>query len=200
MAIAVFLDRDGTLNEEVGYIKDVNDLNLIPGAAQAVKQLNDLGILAILTTNQTGAARGYYDEAHILALNTRLQTLLQQEANAHLDAVYYCPHYETGIVPEYTMVCHCRKPAPGMIEEAKKCFPEIDLAQSYVLGDKASDVEFAQNAGCKGILLETGFGQRVLSGDYQSLNSPPYRVCRDIVEAVHFILDDIRLVHTPSSV
>lgn len=188
MTVAVFLDRDGTLNVEAGYIRNVDDLQLIPGAAKAVKLLNDAGILAILTTNQTGPARGYYDEAHVRALNERVQKLLGEEVGARLDALFYCPHYEKGTVPEYTRECDCRKPETGMIEEACKQFPDIDRAKSYVLGDKATDVEFAENAGCRGILLKTGYGERVLSGEYQQLKKPPYKVCKDILEAVEHII------------
>lgn len=191
MTIAVFLDRDGTLNEEVGYIDDLSKMQLISGAAQAVCRLNDANILAVLTTNQSGPARGYYQEDHVLALNNRLVQLLKEETGAWLDAVYYCPHHPEGVVPQYTQVCRCRKPAPGMIEQAVKDFPGIDLARSYVLGDKATDIEFAVNAGCKGILLRTGYGESVLRGQYQELNVKPYLVCRDIVEAVDRILGEV---------
>jgi len=190
MTIAVFLDRDGTLNEEVGYIRQVEDLHLIAGAAQAIARLNTHHIYAILTTNQSGPARGYYDEAHVNALNARLEALLKAEGNAWLDAVFYSPYLPDGSVPEYTRESHCRKPNTGMIEAAVKQFPDIDLAQSYVIGDKATDVEFGVNAGCKSILLRTGYGERVISGDYQTLSHNPYWVCRDISEAVDRILQE----------
>ncbi len=190
MAIAVFLDRDGTINEEIGYITNVADLRLISGAATAIGKLNDANIYTILTTNQSGPARGYYNEDHVLKLNSRLAELLQTEANAWLDASFYCPHLPHGSVAEYSKDCTCRKPHTGMIEEALKLFPDIDLAQSYVLGDKATDVEFAKNAGCKGILLRTGYGEQVLQGTYQELTVKPYLVCRDIVEAVERILGE----------
>lgn len=194
MTIAFFLDRDGTLNVEKGYIRNVQDLELIPGVAQAIRRLNEAGILTILTTNQTGAARGFYDLAHIHALNDRLQTLLKQEAEAHLDAVYYCPHLEKGIVPEFSVPCQCRKPEPGMIQQALSRFPDIDLSGSYVLGDKASDVAFGKRAGCKSVLLKTGYGQRVLEGKYQSLPEPPDYVFEDMPQAVSHILMERGLV------
>ncbi len=190
MTTAVFLDRDGTLNIEKGYIRNVADLELIPGAAQAIRALNDRGILAILTTNQTGAARGFYDTAHILALNARLQDLLKTEADAHLDAVFYCPHLEKGVIPEFSIDCDCRKPKTGMINAACVQFPAIDRARSYVLGDKASDVSFGFNAGCKSILLKTGYGERVLAGKYQVLEHQPNAVCDSVVEAVTLILEN----------
>jgi D-glycero-D-manno-heptose 1,7-bisphosphate phosphatase len=188
MARAVFLDRDGTLNEEVGYIRHVPDLHLIPGAAQAVKRLNEAGLLAILTTNQTGPARGYYDEAHVQALNARLVSLLEIEAGAKLDAVYYCPHLETGSVAPYNIACTCRKPGPGMVEQACQAFPQIDVVQSFIIGDKATDIEFAHTVGARGVLLKTGYGQAVLDGTYQALGVEPAFICDNIVEAVDWIL------------
>ncbi len=192
MTVAVFLDRDGTMNVEKGYIRNVDDLELIPGVAQAVRKLNDAGILAILTTNQTGAARGFYDVAHIHALNDRVAQLLKEQADAHLDAMFYCPHLAKGTVEEFAIECDCRKPEPGMILQACKQFPDIDLTQSYVLGDKASDVAFAYNAGCRGILLKTGYGERVLAGKYQALAHQPHFVCDDLPQAVDVILSHMK--------
>ena len=188
MRRAVFLDRDGTLNIEKGYIRDIGDVELYPGAARSVRLLNDAGVLAILVTNQTGAARGYYAIEHVHGLNNKVQELLRQEAGARLDAVYYCPHYKDGIVPEFTRDCDCRKPAPGMILQAARDFADIDLANSYVIGDKATDITFASNAGCRGILVRTGYGEDVLAGAYQALDVQPEKVCADIVEAVSYIL------------
>lgn len=190
MSIAVFVDRDGTLNEEIGYIKDIRDLRLISGAARALSRLNDSDIYVILTTNQSGPARGFYDEYHVQQLNNRLMELLKQEGSAWLDAVFYCPHLPEGSVKEYAIKCECRKPSIGMIKQALKQFPQIDLKNSYVMGDKATDIEFANNAGCKGILLRTGYGEDVLQGKYQELNVSPYFICRDIVEAVDRILGE----------
>ncbi len=189
---AVFLDRDGTLNQEKGYIRDLADLELIPGIAKAVKRLNDAGILAILTTNQTGPARKFYGEDHVIALNDKIQTLLNAEGGAHLDAIFYCPHLfktdNSALDPQYAQDCHCRKPKTGMIDAAIQQFQDIDKATSYVIGDKASDVEFGANAGCKTILVKTGYGQRVLDGKYQSLKHTPTHVCNSLVEAVDLIL------------
>ncbi|MEI6127918.1 MAG: HAD family hydrolase [Pseudomonadota bacterium] len=188
MRTAVFLDRDGTLNVEKGYIRDVNEIVLIPGAARAVRMLNDAGILALLTTNQTGAARGFYTIEHIHTLNSRVRELLHNEAGAYLDAIYYCPHYDKGIAAEYTMACDCRKPAPGMIFKALKDFPAIDIQASFVVGDKATDITFARNAGCRGILVRTGYGEEILSGAYQALEVQPEIVCAAIMDAVEYII------------
>ena len=185
---AVFLDRDGTLNVESGYIREVEKLVLIPGAAQAVKRLKEAGFLTVLTTNQSGVARGFYDESHIHALHDRLQRLLQDEGNTQLDLVLYCPHHPRGAVDAYRQDCHCRKPEVGMIEQAQKQFPTIDLSQSFVFGDKATDVELAVNAGCKSVLLKTGYGANVLKGTYQNLQHTPDIVADDIGHAVNQIL------------
>jgi D-glycero-D-manno-heptose 1,7-bisphosphate phosphatase len=189
---AVFLDRDGTLNVERGYLRDVDQLELMPGVAHAIKRLNTAGWLAILVTNQSGPARGFYGEDHVLALNQRLAHLLKTEADAYLDAIFYCPHLpanKPNLPPTpYAVDCTCRKPLPGMIEQASAQFGDIDLPTSYMVGDKASDVELAHNAGCKGILLTTGYGQRVVAGQYQSLDHTPHAVCDSLHDAVALVL------------
>ncbi|MEZ4488970.1 MAG: HAD family hydrolase [Cyanobacteriota/Melainabacteria group bacterium] len=184
----VFLDRDGTLNIEAGYIKELENLNLIDGAAEAVKRLNMLGIKAILVTNQTGAARDYYPEAHILALNERLEKLLAEQG-AFLDAVYYCPHLPApdAKIEKYARECDCRKPAVGMVEQAYREHDNLDRALSFVVGDKATDVELAKNCGARGVLVETGYGERVQKGDYQWPVEPDFQA-RSISEAVDWII------------
>lgn len=196
MTIAVFLDRDGTINVEKGYMCKLDEVELVEGAAQAIRKLNDAGILAILTTNQTGAARGYYDEAHIVALNNRVAELLQQQADARLDAVFYCPHLAEGVVERYALACQCRKPETGMIDQACQQFPQIDRARSYVLGDKASDVAFGYAAGARPILLKTGYGEQVLAGKYQSLDREPEAVCDNLPQAIELILSQVALQGT----
>lgn len=185
---AVFLDRDGTINEEVGYIHDPRDLNLIPGAAAAIRELNALGVLAILVTNQSGPARGYYPESHLDTLHQRLNQLLEDEG-AFLDDLYYCPHLPDGTVPAYTMACDCRKPGTKLVQLATAKHG-IDLARSYVVGDKATDVELGQNAGCKTVLLTSGYGQRVLDGEYQWPVQPDH-VAPSLKEAMTWILADM---------
>jgi D-glycero-D-manno-heptose 1,7-bisphosphate phosphatase len=185
---AVFLDRDGTLNVEKGYIRVVDELALLPGAARAIKHLNDAGFLTILTTNQTGAARGFYGLDHIHALHHRLEQLLWTEAEAKLDAIYLCPHLEKGTVAELAIPCDCRKPGPGMVNQALQRFPTIDVSQSYVIGDKATDVAFGHAVGAKPLLVTTGYGDRVVAGKYQQLDTEPAGVYASIVDAVNAIL------------
>jgi D-glycero-D-manno-heptose 1,7-bisphosphate phosphatase len=187
---AVFLDRDGVLNIEAGYIHQIEDLNLVPGAAQAVRRLNDLGIFCCLASNQAGPARGYYPLSHVEALHQRLEELLAAEAGAILDALYYCPHLsalEGGVDPKYTQWTTWRKPNTGMLVAAA-WEHDLDLNQSFMVGDKATDIDLAHNAGCTGILVQTGYGDRVLSGDYQHHTQPDY-IAADLPEAVDWICE-----------
>jgi D-glycero-D-manno-heptose 1,7-bisphosphate phosphatase len=185
----VFLDRDGTLNVEVGYIRNLDDLVLIEGAAKAVQKLNQNNIAAVLVTNQTGAARGYYPEIHIKDLNNRLAVLLK-EKGAYLDAVYYCPHLPEGSNPLLALKCNCRKPAPGMVEQAYMDFPNFDKNRSFVVGDKATDVGLARQCGAKAVLVETGYGSAVKKGEYQWVVEPDFHAS-DIGEAVDWILSQV---------
>lgn len=185
----VFLDRDGTLNVEVGYIRNVDDLRLIDGAGEAIKRLNQKGIACVLVTNQTGAARGYYPETHIHALNERLTKLLKEEG-AFLDDVYYCPHLPEGIVAEFSQICQCRKPESGMVEKALKDHPEFDSKRAFVVGDKATDVELAQNCGARGILVKTGYGEAVIKGEYQNPVDADFEA-NSIVDAADWIISQL---------
>jgi D-glycero-D-manno-heptose 1,7-bisphosphate phosphatase len=182
---AVFFDRDGTINEEVGYIKDLSNLRLIKNASSSIKKIRDKGFLAILITNQSGPARGYYNEEWVKTLNNRIQELLLSEGT-ELDKMYYCPHLPDGIVPEYSIECDCRKPKIGLFLKAKEDF-NIDLKSSYMIGDKATDVDAGHNAGTKSILLKTGYGKDVLDGKYQFVPNADY-IAEDINDAIDWIL------------
>lgn len=182
----VFLDRDGTLNVEVGYIKKVEDLNLIEGAALAIKKLNEANVATVLVTNQTGAARGYYAESHIWDLHSRLEKLLAAEG-AKLDAIYYCPHLDGAPVEPFGVACDCRKPEVGMVEQAYAEHHDLDRKRSFVVGDKATDVELAQNCNALGVLVTTGYGEAVTKGEYQWKVTPDFQAS-SIVEAVDWIL------------
>jgi len=190
----VFLDRDGTLNVEDGYIRQLERLVLMPGAGQAVNRLNQANVAAVLITNQSGAARGYYPESHIRSLNSRLVDLLKREG-AYLDAVYYCPHLADGIVAEYTAVCKCRKPEIGLVEQAFADDQSLDRSFAYVVGDKSTDVELAQNIGGKGVLVRSGYGEKVIAGTYQWPVKPHY-VANEITEAIDWILSDLKIKST----
>ncbi|MBM3979152.1 MAG: HAD family hydrolase [Planctomycetes bacterium] len=147
---AVFFDRDGTLIEEAHYLADPDCVRLIPGAADAVRALNAAGALVIVVTNQSGVARGYFPESRVDEVHERLSRLLA-EFGAKVDAYYYCPHHET------TGSCDCRKPKPGMLLTAARDF-DIDLARSWMIGDKACDAGAGVAAGCRTLLVRTGHG------------------------------------------
>lgn len=177
---AVFLDRDGTINWEAGYIRELENLNLMPGAAAAIKELNEMMVPVFLVTNQSGVARGYYPESWIGKLHERLVKLLSDEG-AKLDALYYCPHLPDGQVPEFSFACDCRKPEPGMLLQAQKEH-DIDLGKSVMVGDKATDVEVGQRVGTKTVLLTAGYGKQVLAGEYQHIPDPDF-IAADLKEA-----------------
>jgi D-glycero-D-manno-heptose 1,7-bisphosphate phosphatase len=189
---AVFLDRDGVLNVEAGYIYNVVDLHLMPGVAQAVRRLNDLGLFCCLVSNQSGPARDYYRASHVQALHDRLCHLLDAEAGARLDAQYFCPYLsppEGGINPAYAQWSTWRKPNTGMLVAAA-WEHDLDLSQSFMVGDKATDIDLAHNAGCRGILVETGFGQQVLQGQYQHQIQPHFQA-PNLGVAVDWIIQQI---------
>lgn len=177
------------LNVEAGYIHRLEDLRLIPQVAQAVRRLNDRQIFCCLVSNQSGPARSYYPDAHVQALHQRLCYLLEAEAGARLDALYYCPTLsppEGGIEPAFARWSTWRKPNTGMLVAAA-WEHDLELSRSFMVGDKATDVDLAHNAGCTGILVQTGFGDRVLGGDYQHHTQPDY-IAPDLAAAVEWIL------------
>ncbi|HET8714810.1 MAG TPA: HAD family hydrolase [Holophagaceae bacterium] len=180
MKPAVFLDRDGTLNEEVGYLSRPEDLRLLPGAAVAVARLNAMGIPVVVVTNQSGIGRGYYGWQDFAAVMSRMGTLLALE-NAHVDAVYAAAHHPEG-QGDYAVPDHPdRKPNPGMLQRAAEEH-DLDLARSWMVGDKAIDVEAGRRAGCRTCLVRTGYGAEE-DGAGADL------VVHDLVEAVDRILE-----------
>lgn len=185
----MFLDRDGVLNEEAGYIHNVEDLHLIAGTAGAVRRLNEREIFCCLISNQSGPARGYYPASHVDALHERLSRLLAKEAGAKLDALLYCPYLSPpagGTDPEFGRWSAWRKPNTGMLVAAAWKY-DLDLKRSFVVGDKATDVDLAHNAGAMGILVQTGYGKEVVAGTYQH-HTQPDRVAANLSEAVDWIL------------
>jgi D-glycero-D-manno-heptose 1,7-bisphosphate phosphatase len=153
---AVFLDRDGTLIEERGYLDKLEDITLFAEAPAALRQLRDAGYALVLVTNQAGVARGFFDETFVQEAHRHLAGMLASQGVV-LDGYYYCPHHPEGVVSGYARVCRCRKPAPGMVEQAARELA-LDVDRSYVVGDKWLDVELAANAGAQGILVRTGYG------------------------------------------
>lgn len=152
---AIFLDRDGTLNKYVGFLTDIDELQLIDGVTDAIKKINDSQYLAIVITNQPVVARGEVSFDELDEIHNKLETLLGKDG-AYLDAIYYCPHHPhsgyEGEVKELKFDCECRKPKPGLIFQAAKDF-NIDLSNSFMIGDSESDVLCGNNAGCKSFLI-----------------------------------------------
>ncbi|MGH9413792.1 MAG: D-glycero-alpha-D-manno-heptose-1,7-bisphosphate 7-phosphatase [Terriglobales bacterium] len=183
MRPAVFFDRDGTLNEEVGYASRPEQFHIFPYAAAAVRAVNDAGWAAVLVTNQAGVARGYYAEAAIHELHSILSANLAA-GGAHLDAAYYCPHHPEGVVPGYAGVCGCRKPAPGMLHQAERELG-VDLAQSWVIGDRHHDIDLAHAVGAHAALVRTGYGERELEARPDL--APDY-IAEDALAACQWIL------------
>ena len=151
---AVFFDRDGTLNVEVGYLYEFERFKWIDGAIEAVKFCNDNGYLAIVVTNQSGVARGYYTEEDVNKLHQKMNEELAK-SGAHIDSFFYCPHHPEGVVEKYSIVCNCRKPKSGLVEEACRKY-DIDKSKSLMIGDMPRDVECAENIGVRGILFTEG--------------------------------------------
>lgn len=158
MRPAVFLDRDGTLIHDVDYMNRLDQMVLFPWTVDALRLLDRAGLLKVVVTNQSAVARGITTEAFVRESHEELNRRLAR-GGAHIDAFYYCPYHPDGIVEEYRAHRRCRKPEPGMIEDAARDLP-IDLSRSWMVGDRWIDVETAQAAGVRGILVRTGHSAR----------------------------------------
>ena len=161
---AIFLDRDGTINRYVGFLRDIDDFELLPGVAEAIRRINCLGYLAIVVTNQPVIARGEVTVEQLQTIHNKMETLLGNEG-AYINALYYCPHHPrkgfAGEVPELKIECRCRKPKPGMLLRAAEDF-NIDLSQSWMVGDGENDILAGKNAGCHTALVGDGdYGQEI---------------------------------------
>ena len=181
----IFLDRDGTINEYVGFLRNERQMRLMPGVAEAIKGINNSDYLCIVVTNQPVIARGEVTENGLENIHMKMEKLLGEEG-AYIDDLYYCPHHPDkgfeGEVPELKIVCDCRKPAIGLIERAVKEH-NIDLSESIMIGDSTLDMQMAKNAGIRGILVKTGQGG--LDGKY---DVEPDEVYEDLKEAVEGLL------------
>lgn len=180
---AVFIDRDGTINEEVGYLGEVERLVLIPGAIDAVRSLNEAGYEVVVITNQAGVARGYFDEDAVRQIHRHLFRLFA-DGGARITAIYYCPHH-----PDFpgdgSPECNCRKPAPGMLERAAADF-DLDLSMSVMVGDTVKDMHVGKSVGCKTIMVETGYGLK----ERKELDFEPDYVAQDLAEAASWIIGE----------
>ena len=152
---AVFFDRDGTLNVDVHYLHRIEDFQWTPEAVEAIAYCHQQGYMVVVVTNQSGVARGYYEEADVMRLHKWMNEELARCGIAPIDGFYYCPHHINASVPEYAVDCDCRKPKPGMIFTACRELG-IDAGQSFMVGDKPRDVECGEAAGAKGVLYAGG--------------------------------------------
>ncbi|MEW6732100.1 MAG: HAD family hydrolase [Acidobacteriota bacterium] len=188
--IAVFLDRDGTISEEVGYVNHLSRFHLFATTAKAIRRINEAGLKAILITNQAGVARGYFTEELILQVHTQLSTELAT-AGAYLDAIYYCPHHPSAGAPPYRTDCDCRKPKPGLLERAAREH-NIDLTRSFMIGDKYTDMQLARRVGAHAVLVLTGYGRGEYEYQRNSWSILPDYIAEDLSMAVDWILQTWR--------
>jgi D-glycero-D-manno-heptose 1,7-bisphosphate phosphatase len=189
--VAVFLDRDGTINEEVGYLDSLDKLKIIPAAYEAIKLINFSGMKTVVISNQAGVARGFFTEEFVNIVNNTLLADLQKKG-AIIDKFYFCPHHPADGKGIYLQNCNCRKPAPGMLLQAAQEL-NIDLTNSYFVGDRFIDMETAKKVGATGILVRTGYGADLLQDDGPDKATPeskPDFIAADILEAVQWILKD----------
>ncbi len=184
---AVFIDRDGTISEEVGYVNHPSRFRLFPYSSEAIRVLNDNSWLAIVVTNQAGVARGYFSEDVVLKIHDLLERDLQN-ASVQLDAIYYCAHHPSVGEPPYRLDCECRKPKAGLINRASQDF-EIDLSASWMIGDRYSDVELARNAGLSSAFVLSGYGRGEWEYQRASWQHQPDLVSENLLEAVKSIVN-----------
>ncbi len=182
---AIFLDRDGTINEYVGFLRKEEDFKLIPGVSEAIKKINNSGYLAIVVTNQPVIARGEVTEEELEEIHKKMETLLGLDG-AYIDDIYYCPHHPDkgfeGEIPELKIECDCRKPKTGMLEKAAREH-NIDLSSSIMIGDSTLDIKMAENAGMQSVLLKTG--QKGEDGKY---DVSPTLIAEDLNDAINKII------------
>ena len=186
---AVFIDRDGTLAHEVGYVNHVSRFRLFPWSVDSVRLLNRAGLLAVVVTNQAGVARGYFPERLIGEVHAAMSAAMEA-GGARLDGIYYCPHHPTAGEAPYRQDCACRKPRPGLLQRAAADLG-VDLARSWVVGDRTADLELARNVGARAILVKTGYGLGELLWHAASWSRPPDVVADHLLEAVERILADV---------
>jgi D-glycero-D-manno-heptose 1,7-bisphosphate phosphatase len=181
---AVFLDRDGTVIEEVGYLDRVARVDLYPWSSAAIRALNRSGLRVVMVTNQSGVARGFFTEAVVEQVHAHIADLLAA-GGARIDAYYYCPHHPDGKVAEYARRCDCRKPARGLVDRAERELG-IDPARSFVVGDRWLDVALARRIGGRGVLVRTGYGATEEPRPPDGLAADA--VVHNLIEAVSWIL------------
>ncbi len=186
---AVFLDRDGTICEEMGYINHLARLHVYPWTPEAVRKLNRAGVPVVALTNQSGVARGYFTEELVRQAHEKIARVLAAH-DARVDAYYYCPHHPDAPLEAYRADCRCRKPSTGMVEEAAQRFG-IDPQSSYVVGDTYRDMQLGFNAGARTVLVMTGYGQGEYEHQRHKWSRMPDLVAENLLEAAEKILAEL---------
>jgi len=184
---AVFLDRDGTINEQMGYINHLSRFVLLPGVPEAIRLLNKNNFLAIIVSNQSGVARGYFPIDLVHEVHEFLKASLK-ERGATIDGIFFCPHHPRGEVSEYGSACDCRKPKTGLIDMACESF-DINLSNSYVVGDRYIDMELAHRIHLDGIMIKTGYGLGEIEHILPKKPIKPIHIAGDLLDAVRWIID-----------
>ncbi len=183
---AAFIDRDGCLTEEVGYVNHASRIRLLPRTVEAVRRLNAAGMPAVMVTNQAGIARGYFSEDVLRAANAAVERQLEA-GRARLDGLYVCTHHPTEGSPPHRADCDCRKPRPGLLLRAARDL-DLDLAASVMIGDRISDVAVGQSVGAAGVLVLTGYGRGEWEHQRHGWTVKPDHVADDLLDAVDWAL------------
>ncbi len=183
---AVFLDRDGTLNYDVGYLSKIDDIYIFDGVVDSLKSIKEAGFLNILITNQSGIARGYFNLSDLKTIHEKFLNTLSYGGVCLIDDIFFSPYHKDGKIEKYSVESNCRKPGIGMIEEAVEKH-NIDLSESCLVGDSLVDMQCAQNAGLKKILVKTGYGQKTVK-ECSDLNLSVDFIADNFSEAANYIL------------
>ena len=186
----MFIDRDGCLTDEVGYVNHVSRTRLLPRTGEAVRRLNQAGVPAVMVTNQAGIARGYFSEDVLHAVNAEMVRQLAAQG-ARLDGLYVCTHHPHEGQPPYRAACDCRKPRPGLLQRAAREL-DLDLAASVMVGDRISDVAVGQAVGAAGVLVLTGYGRGEWEHQRHEWTVKPDHVAEDLLDAVAWALAERR--------
>jgi len=190
---AVFLDRDGTINEDVGYPNSFSQISIYPYSYEAVRKINLAGLLAVITTNQSGIGRGLLTESNLHHIHEEIKAAFSKQG-AFFDGIYYCPHYEHSTNSLYRKNCSCRKPNPGMALQAASDL-NIDLRNSYMVGDKVEDILFGLSFKAVPILVLTGFGKKSLP-ELEQKGIQPGFVAKNLLDAANWIIHREKIDHS----
>jgi D-glycero-D-manno-heptose 1,7-bisphosphate phosphatase len=182
----VFVDRDGTINEQMGYINHTSRFILLPRVAEAIRVLNRSGFATVVVSNQSGVARGYFPMELVHEVHGLMENLLSKKG-ARLDGIFFCPHHPQGVLPEYAIPCGCRKPDTGLIAQARDEL-DIDMTRSYVIGDRCQDLEMARRAGLEGVLVLTGYGRGEREYILPRERVRPAYIAEDLLDGVRWII------------